>query len=168
MREPAPRPRLELPLDPLDHLVEAFALTGWLTLLATTVALWPALPRRLPTHFDVAGLADGWGARGLFLALPIVASVLYVALTVVRRFPHTYNFPWPITAENAERQYRLARRLIGALKGIVVWLFAGLVWGTAQVATGGSVGLPPMLVPLTLLAIAAAVALYFLAARRAR
>lgn len=164
----AARPRLALPLDPLDHLIEALALAGWLTLLALTVALWPTLPQRLPLHFDAAGRPDGWGARSSFLTLPILGTVLYAALTVVRRFPHAYNYPWPITAANAERQYRLARRMIAAIKAIAVWLFAGLLWGTAQVASGGAQGLNSAILPLTLLAFPITLTLYFVAARRAR
>ena len=48
--------------------------------------LWyaPRLPAVVPAHFDAAGVADGWMARGAFLAF----------LAPISRHDCTYCRPW--------------------------------------------------------------------------
>jgi hypothetical protein len=60
------------------------------------------------------------------LTLPIVSICLAVLLTVLSRYPHIYNYPWSITAENAPRQYYLARLLLWWIMLEMVWMLCGL------------------------------------------
>lgn len=59
-----------------------------------------------------------------FLILPLLGSLVYTALTLLNRYPHRFNYPVKLTAENALQQYSLATRLIRYLKFIVVLTFA--------------------------------------------
>lgn len=62
----------------------------WLPLAAIAVAfaasllLYPRLPERMPTHFNIAGQVDAYGSRleGAF-GLPVVALIIYGLLFVI-------------------------------------------------------------------------------------
>lgn len=136
------RPRLDLPWSATDRLLAALATLGALLLLGAVPAVWSRLPDRVPTHFGFTGQPDAWGARGTLLLLPLIGWVMYLSLLALTRVPHLYNYPVAITPENAETQYRLARRLVLALAAVVVWLFLAIFAGSALVALGTEGALP--------------------------
>lgn len=136
------RPRLDLPWTAVDRLLAALATLGALLLLGAVPAVWSRLPDRVPTHFGFTGQPDAWGAKGTLLLLPLIGWVMYLSLLALTRVPHLYNYPVPITPENAEVQYRLARRLVLALAAVVVWLFLAIFAGSALVAFGKEGALP--------------------------
>jgi uncharacterized membrane protein len=148
------RPILHIPPSPLEVILEIAAFAGVVHCVAGLVRSWASLPDRVPIHFGFDGRPDSWGRRYILLALPIVAILLYVGMSVMSRYPHTYNYPWRITEENAEWAYRSARLLVGLLKAELVWLLAWLQQGPIRVAVGEAKGLPvrftaaALLVPL--------------------
>ncbi len=76
-------------------------------------------------HFDVAGKPNGWGEASTLWFLPGVASVIYLAMTVVARIPAVFSFPTPITAESRTRLQFLARNMISWLKAEISASLAG-------------------------------------------
>lgn len=153
-----PRPKLNIPLTATDKIVEAL---GW----AVVIALWALatyslarLPNTIPTHFSASGTPDGYGDKYTLLTLPLIATVLFSAITVLGRFPHVFNYPTQITAENALRQYTAATRLLRYLKLIVAVIFFAIAQQTIATATGGSSGLGAWFLPITLAGILGIVA----------
>ncbi len=133
-----------------DKLVEAL---GWLILLALwgwTITHYSSLPETIPTHFNAAGEADGFGSKVSLIALPVIASVLFIGLTILNRFPHIFNYPTAITQDNALRQYTLATRMLRYLKLVLVMVFGGIEFMTIQHATRKAAGLGAWFLPLTL------------------
>ena len=62
------------------------------TLVALTAVFLPALFAgtllegvQVPIHFNVAGRVDGWGDKGSFIELSIVALIIYVSFTFLQR-----------------------------------------------------------------------------------
>lgn len=155
------RPVLRIPLTKIEWGMEAIALIGVVCAVALAAFHWPALPERLPHHFNAAGKPDAWGSKESMLALPAVALLLYAVLSVLSRFPHRYNYLWPITPENARAQYLLARQLLAAIKAVEVWTFAWILWGTIRTALGSAGGLGAAFLPLSLAAVFGALAVYF-------
>lgn len=108
----ATRPKLIIPLEKHDLIVI------WLTWIAI-FALWIIavygfvhLPETIPVHFNVKGEADGFGGKWSLFFLPALGIVMVVGLSILNRYPEIFNYPVKITPENAERQYKLATRLI--------------------------------------------------------
>jgi len=95
------------------------------------------------------------------LFLPLGGAFLYMLLTVVSRFPHTFNYPCKITQENAEVQYLLARYLLAFLKAEIIWVFVYIQWMTIQVALGKAAGLGLVFLPVFLVLIFGTIAVYF-------
>ena len=162
------RPVLNLPLSPLEKIAEVIAGGGVLFTIFILLQAWPTLPESVPRHFNASGEADGWGGKGSLLILPAIGFVIYVSLTVLNRFPHIFNYPFALTEENVERQYRCARLLISALKAQMVWLFAYIEWQTIQTALGKAEGLGPMFMPVLLIFSTGTIVVYFYQASRIR
>ncbi len=147
------RPKLKIQLTPTDQVLE---LLGWGVLLALwiwTGMSYSSLPDTIPTHFNAAGEADGFGRKASIVSLPVVASLLYIGLTLLNRVPHSFNFPTPVTQDNALPQYTNATRMIRYLKLILVLVFAGISYQTIQQANGTGEGLGLWFLPLTLVLI---------------
>ena len=148
MREP--RPRLRPHPTTSDLLVE---FVGWGLLIGLwgyALGRYGALPERIPTHFNAAGEADAFGGKQSLWALPVVAAVLFVGLSVLNRFPHLFNYLQPITQENALRQYTIGTRLIRLLKLVLAGVFFALLHRTVQTAQGDTQGLGTGFLPLVL------------------
>lgn len=161
------RPKLDLPFSRAEIVVGGLTVAGLLAELAVAVWAFLALPERIPIHFDAAGRADGWGGKGFLLALPLIAAMTVVPLLFLRRFPHVYNYPWPITVENAPRQYRLARQLLAGVALGIVATFGAILVAMIRGARG-EVTPFAWLLPAILLFTLAPIVLYFRAAYRAR
>jgi len=144
------RPKIKLELTATD---KAFEILGWIFILAVwvlTITNYTNLPDTIPTHYNGAGQADGFGGKESILALPLIATVLYVGLTILSKFPHVFNYPTNITVDNALRHYTNATRMIRFLKFIIVVIFGLISLQTIRNANGQSSGLGVWFLPLTL------------------
>jgi len=97
-----------------------------------------------------------------------IFAVLYTGLTVLSRYPHIYNYAWPITLQNAATQYRLARQMVIVLKTEIVWIFAYLDWQTIQTALGRAQGLGQAFLPIFLFIIFGSLGFYLYKGFQAR
>jgi hypothetical protein len=84
------------------------------------------------------------------LTLPLVATVLFIGLTILNKFPHIFNYPTEITEDNALRQYTNATRLIRYLKVIIVVIFGLIAFETIRHANGQTEGLGIWFLPMTM------------------
>ena len=147
---PEERPKLKIQLTPTDQVFELLCWGVLLALWVWTGTSYSSLPDTIPTHFNAAGDADGFGTKASIIGLPLIATLLYIGLTLLNRFPHIFNFPTPITPDNALSQYTNATRMIRFLKLILVLVFAGISFQTIQQAKGTGEGLGVWFLPLTL------------------
>lgn len=144
------RPRIKL-IPTLGDIILEFI--GYLSLffLWYPIAInYNTLPETIPVHYNAAGNADSFGGKETILALPIIATILFIGMTILNRFPHTFNYPVRITEENAFRQYANASRMIRYLKCIIVVIFGVITFKTIPNSAGTSDGLGEWFFPLTL------------------
>jgi len=125
------------------------------------------LPDRIPTHFNAAGNANGWGSPVMLLLLPVIAVALYAGMTVVARFPSAFNYPVRVTAENRDRLEQATLNMIAWLKTELACLFAGLQSFIIQAARSGNGRLNPLLMPAAIAVIFGTIGVSFVAAIRA-
>ncbi|MGV8137823.1 MAG: DUF1648 domain-containing protein [Mangrovibacterium sp.] len=143
------RPKIKIELTTADKAVE---LIGWFMLLAIwifTIFSYSNLPDTIPTHYNGEGKADRFGNKINILTLPSVATILFVGMTILNKFPYIFNYPTKITEENAFRQYNNATRMIRYLKIILVVLFGLIAFRTIQSTSGQSFCLGVWFLPLT-------------------
>lgn len=125
-------PIIKLQLTTTDKV---FEILGWVSIIAIwvlTITNYANLPGTIPIHYNGAGQADGFGRKDNILTLPVIATVLFVGLTILNKFPQVFNYPTKITAENALRQYTNVTRLIRYLKFIIVVIFGLIILQTIR------------------------------------
>ncbi|MBS1765702.1 MAG: DUF1648 domain-containing protein [Bacteroidetes bacterium] len=144
------RPKIKLELTTID---KTFEILGWTSIIAIWVLIvvnYTNLPDTIPIHYNGAGQADGFGGKGNILTLPLIATVLFVGLTILNKFPHVFNYPTNITTDNALKQYTIATRLIRYLKFIIVVIFGLIALQRIRNVNGQTSGLGVWFLPLTL------------------
>jgi len=160
------RPDIRPEPDPIDWILEAFAIIGLLIFAGYVIYQYPRIPGRIPVHFNGAGMADESGDRTNFLMLPGIALFTYVLLTLINLVPQRFNFPGKITPENALRQYTLAMRLIRYFKLIFTVLFLYICISTVNTAKHTSDGLGIWFLPVFLSITFLPILIYFILSRR--
>ena len=98
------RPKIKLGLTNTDKIIEFI---GWILLIGTwilAILSFSNLPESIPTHFNGAGEADGFGEKSNIFALPIIGTILFIGMTMLNKNPHIFNYPKAITNENALSQ----------------------------------------------------------------
>ena len=153
MAENNNRPVIKIPLSFLEKTLEWISSGVILYVFYMTLNSWADLPNRIPTHYGFSGQADAWGSKGTLLALPVVMVVFYVLLGVLSRFPHVFNYPVPITVENAGTQYQNARTMLSWLKVEVLGIFAYLEWCIIETALRKTQDLGWLFLPVSLIAV---------------
>ena len=155
----------------MRKLLELLSLIALVTLLVMTwSALYGAghLPDKIPTHFDFAGKPDAWGPSQMLLLLAGVGLFLYLTISLVSRFPGSFNYPVRVSAQNRDRLQSIALNMVAFLKAETLCLFALLQYYTLQAARSSRLGLPPFLMAVAIVVIFVTMGWHVVAMRRAR
>lgn len=162
------RPKLQFQRTLVHTLLDAAGIAALILTVVLVAASWRGLPDRVPHHFDFSGQPDVWGGKWVLLLLPAFSLVLYVFLGFIRAMPHRFNYLWPITEQNAERQYRIAMSMLTLLRLEVVLLFGYLNWVMIQCARGGVASLGSLFAPIIVVVLLVTIVAHIVAAGRAR
>lgn len=130
------QPKLKIERTAVDHLLEVTAFLVALVPLVYLAWVWDALPAMVPTHINGAGLVDAWGSRNEVWILPSVVMGEFILISVLQRFPHTFNYLVKITEENAETQYRIAISMMGWMNLILTTGLSLTFFGVLQISLG--------------------------------
>ena len=144
------RPKIILELTTTDKV---FEILGWISILAIwvlTTINYQNLPDNIPIHFNGSGQPDGFGGKVNILTLPLIATILFIGMTILNKFPHVFNYPTNISADNALGQYTNATRMIRYLKLIIVVIFGLIELQTIRNVNEQTSGLGVWFLPLTL------------------
>ena len=154
-RRPQPR-RFDLVLNVLTvlSLIAGIVLVLW---------YWPQLPAQVPIHFNAAGEADGWGAKGMIWLLPGISLVLVPGILALQRFPWLGNVPVTINESNAEYQYSLVVRLLAILGFFIAVDFLLILIETIAIALGGKGPLGGWILPVLIVPTIGSILWYLLA-----
>jgi uncharacterized membrane protein len=162
------RPKLKLPLSRGDILLEMLAFS--LLLISWLLAIYGliTLPDSIPVHFDMTGSVTRYGGKFNILITPLITTALFIGMSILNKYPHIFNYPYPISTENAEKQYRAASRLIRWLKFLMVALFLFIDVVIIQAARHSTNIIPSWLFFFVLLLSFAPIAIYLISARSSR
>jgi len=129
------RPRIEIEKSQINILLEI--LTFLLVAGAAGLIGWyyNQLPDQIPIYFNSPTKdANGFGSKSILWMSPIICGIIVIGLYILNRFPHIFNYPVKITAENAEYQYKLATQMLRVLNLIIGFLCLALT--AASIANG--------------------------------
>lgn len=160
------QPKLKLNQQRSDLIVEVVAGIALLILIGIPIYYFSVVPDNVPSHFNLFGQADSYKQKGIIWLLPILGTILYLALTVLQRIPHHFNYIIEITEANAERQYRLSIRLLQILKTIVTAVMAFVLYASIQTAFGNWNGLGNYFIPVFMVLIFAVIIVFLLKSYR--
>ncbi|MFI3240333.1 MAG: DUF1648 domain-containing protein [Bacteroidales bacterium] len=153
-----------------------------LEVVAVGATIWGVLPirfysqigadARIPTHYNIDGVADGWGDKSMLMILPIMILAIYVGLTVMERFYKKFNYPtMQITMSNAiysNRIYRLGVRMVRAIKPIIIVMLAYLYNAVTINALDGGTEINPIVMSGLLILLLVVVCIYMIMMIRAK
>jgi uncharacterized membrane protein len=162
------RPKLSIPLTPTDISAEVLALAALVCSAVIRFLIVPKLANVIPTHFDASGAADLWGPKTTIYPLFYIVIWTYVGLTILSRFPHFFNYPWPITEENAQAQYRIARSMMIWMKAEILLTLTYSTWGISRVSMGVSNSLGLWFIPVFLVVLFGTTAFHIFKLYKAR
>ena len=146
---PEKRPILKPALTKADYILEAIAILAIVSVWILPLLLFHNLPDTIPTHYKINGEADGWGSKTSIFILPAISLVLVTGLGILNKFPHIFNYPVRVTADNALQLYCKGTRLIRIVKVMISLLFLFIEWLICN--TGGNAKLPGWLLPVILI-----------------
>ncbi len=121
------RPKIKIKLTSFDKVIELLAWIAVLGIWIITLSNYMALPKTIPIHYNLHGEADGFGNKANILLLPIIATLMFIGMTILNKYPHIFNYPGTITEQNALRKYTNATRLLRIVKLITVIIFGLIV-----------------------------------------
>lgn len=162
------RPKIKVKLNLLDWCLELTSLSVLLVFWLFVLQNYHNLPDTIPIHYNASGEADRFGDKSNLLILPIIVSVLYLILTALNQFPHVFNYPTEINADNAERQYKLATRLVRFIKIFVVVLFATIAYETIYYVQEEAQTFGKWFMPAAMVLIFAAIVFYLVSAYKSK
>ncbi|HLV45450.1 MAG TPA: DUF1648 domain-containing protein [Flavobacterium sp.] len=141
-------PKIKIRLNKYDWFIEIIGYMLLIALWVITIASFQYLPDEIPTHYNAFGEADAFGDKEAIFTLPFIATLLFLLLSVVIKFPHTYSYAVEITEENAEKQYKNAVWLMRMLKVLITLIFFFIAYQTIQVALEKAFGLGSWFLPV--------------------
>jgi hypothetical protein len=154
----------------MRKLLQLVSLIALATLLWITYeALYGPNPLtgRIPTHFGLDGQPNAWGEPKMLLLLPGFGVALFLLMTIVGRYPSSFNYPVRVTPRNRERLQQIALSMIAALTAETLSLFAALQYFTIQSIRLQRNGLPPALMLTSIFVIFLTMGAHIIAMRRA-
>lgn len=117
-------------------------------LLAFSIAAWPTLPHRIPTHFGPGGEPDAWSAKGAsWFLLPAIGTftflVMMVSIRMVLRRPDMINIPskqqfLSLPREDQQPILEFTANTLHALSTILLCIFLIIQYATWRAAFGHS------------------------------
>lgn len=141
------RPKINIPLEPLDVIVDITSITLYVVMIIYTALNYNALGDTIPIHFNASGEADGFGNKTSVWVLPIIGMVIYSILCILNKYPHTHNYMVNITEENAFKNYRLSTRLVRFTNLFLAILFTFIQYISIEKGKGYAIELGSWFTP---------------------
>jgi len=162
------RPAPRVPRSPINVVLDVVAFAGVVVCVVVVALSWDKLPDRIPQHYGFWGRPDVWGGRWILVFFCVVATGMYVLMSVAPRYPYQFRPLGWVTERNEARQHRIALSMLAWLKVEVVWMFALIVLTTVRVALGKAEGLGVLFLPGIFVVVGTTVAVHLVLSYRAR
>ena len=139
---------------------ELIALAGLVFTVAVVWDFYSRLPERIATHFDVEGVANGFGARSTLWVLAGIAVLLYLTLVAIGSLPRVISLKRPLAPEREKVVLAETSAMVGWLNVEVCWMFAYICLAMVRNGMGLQVGLGIWFLPVLLVVVFGTCAFY--------
>ena len=142
------RPLIKITKDKTDWILDVLTAIGFIFIWIYSFIYFSKLPETIPTHFNIKGEIDDYGSKYTLFILPMVVTFVFVLFRILYNYPHKFNYIVKITEEKAEKQYRLALRVMRIILMNIVILFGFIVTKVVDGANQKSSTLDWWFIPL--------------------
>jgi uncharacterized membrane protein len=139
---------------------ELIALAGLVFSVAVVTDFYSRLPEQIATHFNGAGVANGFGAKSTLWVLVGIAVLLYSTLSAISFVPRVVNVKKPLAPEREKIVLAESMAMVGWIKVVVCWMFAYICLAMVRNGMGLQAGLGTWFLPVTLVAVFGTCAFY--------
>lgn len=115
--------------DIMAEVIAAFLLIGQAIVIFVSLSI---LPDIIPNHFNGDGIANGHGSKYTICGPFLFSVILFVALTVLSRYPQLYKSR--MQKNNKAAEYKLGVKMILTLKPILMAVFFLITYFMIQTA----------------------------------
>lgn len=126
------RPILHLPPTTRERGIQVATVIVLILAWVMAAQYYRELPDTIATHFNFSGQVDGYGSKKTIFVMPGVATIIAVALALLSKVPHHFNYLATITEANAESQYRGGRMMLFVIGLLVAAIAVWAVWAMAH------------------------------------
>lgn len=146
------KPKLDIEKLAVAKVFDVLVIALFAAALVYLFWYWNQLPDQIPAHFGVDGEVDRYGSRVELFLLPIIGIVMWLGMSLLEKYPHTYNY-LNLRPDNVEVQYRYGMLFMNVIKNLSTLLFVFLIWQTTDIAMAriGSLNMPIFITLLVLL-----------------
>ena len=144
------RPRIKVPFETVDVIIELISVTLLILMWVYCIVNYMELPDTIATHFNGAGEPDGFGSKQTVWIIPIIATVMYIGLFFLNKYPHMHNYMVNITEENALKNYKFSTRIVRIVNFLCVLLMIYITYMIVESAFGKQFNLGTWFVPIVI------------------
>lgn len=132
----ANRPKIKIPLAPLDVALEFLTLFVLIILWCYVLMYYAALPDIVPTHFNGSGEVDGTGGKNSLWFLLAITTVITLGIHILTKYPHIHNYLVEITEKNAAYHYKISSRLLRFINLLTLLIMSYVAYSVIATAMG--------------------------------
>lgn len=122
---------MEIPKTKYDIIIEICCLLCLIGVLLYLTITWNNIPDEIPGHYNAMGQIDKITGKSSLIALPAVAWIIYIGMSIIEKFLQIWNTGVTITEENKHRIYRILKDMLKTIKLITVAVFTYLTINSA-------------------------------------
>lgn len=117
-------PKIKIELTSTDRFMEGLSALILLTTWVMAIWFFSKLPDRIPSHFDDAGNITDQSSKWVLFLLPMIATIIFITLRILSRFPHVFNYPLKVTEKTAPHVYAFSTKMVRSLNLGIVFFFS--------------------------------------------
>lgn len=142
------RPRLKIPYESFDIIIECIPIALLLLMWFYVISEYSQMPEIVASHFNAKGEADGYDNKIIVWLIPSIATVIYLLLFIINRFPHIHNYMVNITEENAYKNYKFSARMLRIINLFITSIMMYVAFLIIETAKGVQIALGNSLLPI--------------------
>ena len=156
------RDRKKKPITLSDRILELVAAAMAVLLLILTGVLYSQAPETVPTHFNFAGDADGWGGKGFYWILAVIMLVGMIICASAAYNRKLVNLPIRLKEPVFYRQIGLISRMCRIMTITFGFIWLAVLLAMSASFIGLSEGVAVALIPLSVMLMLGVVFFYTL------
>lgn len=114
----------------LDTITEVFCMILLIMTTLYTIYMYIQLPKKIPIHYNAAGVIDRYGNKFELFILLITIWAMYFGLSLVIRAPQFWNTGVNVTIENRDKVYRILKNMLEIIKMEIIIMFCYLIYNS--------------------------------------